>query len=320
MMQQVRTALGPQPLTPQTEKGESPMSENRQVLENEKLLVEITPAGAELTRICDKKNGQEMLWEGDPAVWGRHSPILFPFVGKSYENQYHLDGAVYSIGQHGFARDMVFELVSETETEVWYGLSDTEETRKKYPYAFRLEVGYRLEDTAIHVMWRVKNPGAEQMYFMIGAHPAFRTPAGCTIYDYTFDFHRGGKLHFQSPDDDGYRDPSMDGELDAGEGQVPLVRGFFDHTPTYIFDGGQLEAVSLLAAGKPYVTVECKGFPYMAVWTVEKTHPFVCLEPWYGRCAEKGFEGDLKEREGVQALPAGEEFSAEYVIRVDAAL
>ena len=296
------------------------MSENRQVVENEKLLVEITPAGAELTRICDKESGQEMRWEGDPAVWGRHSPILFPFVGKSYENQYHLDGAVYSIGQHGFARDMVFELVSETETEVWYGLSDTEETRKKYPYAFRLEVGYRLEDAAIHVMWRVKNPGAEQMYFMIGAHPAFRTPAGCTIYDYTFDFHRGGKLHFQSPDDDGYRDPSMDGELDAGEGQVPLVKGFFDHTPTYIFDGGQLEAVSLLAAGKPYVTVECKGFPYMAVWTVEKTHPFVCLEPWYGRCAEKGFEGDLKEREGVQALPAGEEFSAEYVIRVDAAL
>ena len=81
-MQQVRTALGPQPLTPQTEKGESPMSENRQVLENEKLLVEITPAGAELTRICDKKNGQEMLWEGDPAVWGRHSPILFPFCGE----------------------------------------------------------------------------------------------------------------------------------------------------------------------------------------------------------------------------------------------
>ena len=68
------------------------------------------------------------------------------------------------------------------------------------------------------------------------------------------------------------------------------------------------------------MTVECKGFPYMAVWTVEKTHPFVCMEQWYGRCAEKGFEGDLKEREGVQALPAGEEFSAEYVIRVDAAL
>ena len=88
------------------------MSEKKQVLENEKLLIEMEPFGAELVRVFDKKNGQDMLWEGDPAVWGRHSPILFPFVGKSFENQYRLDGKVYPIGQHGFARDMEFDLIS----------------------------------------------------------------------------------------------------------------------------------------------------------------------------------------------------------------
>ena len=67
------------------------------------------------------------------------------------------------------------------------------------------------------------------------------------------------------------------------------------------------------------MTVECPGFPYMAIWTMEETHPFVCLEPWYGRCAEKGFQGDFKEREGVCQLGAGEEFAAEYVICADAA-
>lgn len=295
------------------------MSEKKQVLENEKLLIEMEPFGAELVRVFDKKNGQDMLWEGDPAVWGRHSPILFPFVGKSFENQYRLDGKVYPIGQHGFARDMEFDLISAGKEEVWFGLSDTEETRKKYPFSFRLEVGYRLEGCRIHVMWRVKNPSDQEMYFMIGAHPAFRTPAGKSIYDYTFDFHRGGKLHYQSPNDDGYRDSSMDGELDAGEGRVPLTKGFFQNVPTYIFDRGQLDQISLLVDGRPYVTVECKGFPYTAVWTVEATHPFVCLEPWYGRCAEKGFEGDLKEREGVQRLRGKEAFSAEYVISADAA-
>lgn len=295
------------------------MSDKRTVLENECLLIEAEPLGAELTRIYDKKNGQEMLWEGDPKVWGRHSPILFPFVGKSFENQYRLDGEIYGISQHGFARDMEFTLLRAAEDEVWFGLEETPETLKKYPFRFRLEAGYRLEGNRIHVMWKVSNPNDREMPFMIGAHPAFRTPAGKTVYDFTFDFHQKGSLHYQAPGEDGYRDGALDGELDGKDGQVPLTRGFFDRVLTYIFDRGQVEKVSLLADGKPYATVECKGFPYMAVWTVEKTHPFVCLEPWYGRCAEKGFSGDLREREGIQILQPSGEFAAEYVIQADAA-
>ena len=57
----------------------------------------------------------------------------------------------------------------------------------------------------------------------------------------------------------------------------------------------------------------------MALWTEEDTHPFVCLEPWYGRCAEKGFSGDLREREGLLTLKGKESFQAEYTIRVEAA-
>lgn len=295
------------------------MSEKKVILENEMLLMEVEPFGAELIRVYDKKNDCEMLWEGDPKVWGRHSPILFPFVGKCYENQYSYDGKAYAIGQHGFARDMEFEPVKTGTDEVWFALADSEETLKKYPFRFRLEVGYRLEENRIHVMWRVKNPGEDELYFMIGAHPAFRTPKGKTIYDYTFDFHQSGKLHYQAPDEAGYREAALDGELDVRDGRIPLEKGFFQDVLTYIFDRGQVEKISLLVDGKPFVTVECPGFPYMAIWTMEETHPFVCLEPWYGRCAEKGFQGDFKEREGVCQLGAGEEFAAEYVICADAA-
>ena len=56
--------------------------------------------------------------------------------------------------------------------------------------------------------------------------------------------------------------------------------------------------------GKPYVTVLCDGFPFVGVWTIEKTHPFVCLEPWYGVCDSKNFTGELKERQGIQSLKA----------------
>ena len=52
-------------------------------LENEELLITVESHGAQLSRIYDKKADREILWSADPAVWNRHSPILFPFIGKS---------------------------------------------------------------------------------------------------------------------------------------------------------------------------------------------------------------------------------------------
>ena len=52
-------------------------------LENEFLLVEIAAQGAEVTRIFNKKDETDVLWEGNPVFWCRHSPLLFPYVGKT---------------------------------------------------------------------------------------------------------------------------------------------------------------------------------------------------------------------------------------------
>ncbi len=49
-----------------------------------------------------------------------------------------------------FARDMEFDLESQTEEEIWFVLKDTESTLEKYPFHFILKVGYRLSD----VRWK----------------------------------------------------------------------------------------------------------------------------------------------------------------------
>ena len=51
-------------------------------MENERLCIEISEHGAEVTRIYDKKKETELLWEGNPTYWKRHSPILFPNVAS----------------------------------------------------------------------------------------------------------------------------------------------------------------------------------------------------------------------------------------------
>ncbi|MDO4295211.1 MAG: aldose 1-epimerase family protein [bacterium] len=291
--------------------------EKKTVLKSGDLWVEVNAFGGELSRILDRKTNQEILWNADPKIWNRHAPILFPFVGKCYEKSYLYQGKTYAMPtQHGFARDMEFTKLSETENEVWYELRDSEKTREQYPFAFRLQVGHRLEGRLLRVMWKVVNEGDEELLFMIGGHPAFMIPEGASLYDVSLRFNQKDALHYQAPDADGYENPALSGTLSLQDGRVDITEGFFHKALTYIFDKAEVTKAELLVKENPYITIDCEGFPYLAVWTVEETHPFVCLEPWYGRCATRGFVGELKEREGIVTLAAHETFKTEYTIEV----
>ena len=294
-------------------------------LENDELLVTVARHGAELTRIYDKKADREVLWRAEPSVWDRHAPVLFPFVGKCYEGAYVHDGKEYGMTPHGFARDMDFEPLLCDMDECWFRLKDTPETYEKYPFHFEVEIGHRLEGRTIEVMWKVANTDSGEMLFMMGGHPAFQVPEGKNIYDFTFEFNRRGCregqftdcLHYLAPNAKGYEKEELQGVLKLSEGRVPLTKGFFDTALTYMFDEAQVSSVSLIVDGSPYVTLECSDFPYLGIWTMEATHPFVCLEPWYGICASDGYKGELKERRGIISLPGWENWQKSYRIRVE---
>ena len=294
-------------------------------LENDELLVTVARRGAELTRIYDKKADREVLWCAEPSVWNRHAPVLFPFVGKCYEGAYVHDGKEYGMTPHGFARDMDFEPLLCDMDECWFRLKDTPETYEKYPFHFEVEIGHRLEGRTIEVMWKVANRDSGEMLFMMGGHPAFQVPEGKNIYDFTFEFNRRGCregqftdcLHYLAPNAKGYEKEELQGDLKLSEGRVPLTKGFFDTALTYMFDEAQVSSVSLIVDGSPYVTLECSDFPYLGIWTMEATHPFVCLEPWYGICASDGYKGELKDRRGIISLPGWENWQKSYQIRVE---
>ena len=294
-------------------------------LENDELLVTVARRGAELTRIYDKKADREVLWCAEPSVWNRHAPVLFPFVGKCYEGAYVHDGKEYGMTPHGFARDMDFEPLLCDMDECWFRLKDTPETYEKYPFHFEVEIGHRLEGRTIEVMWKVTNADSGEMLFMMGGHPAFQVPEGKNIYDFTFEFNRRGCregqftdcLHYLAPNANGYEKEELQGNLKLSEGRVPLTKGFFDTALTYKFDEAQVSSVSLMVDGSPYVTLECSDFPYLGIWTMEATHLFVCLEPWYGICASDGYKGELKDRRGIISLPGWENWQKSYQIRVE---
>ena len=145
-------------------------------LKNELLCVTIDSHGAELKSLKRNHDNQEYMWKGDPAFWGRTSPVLFPFVGGVNQKKYRVDGKEYAMNQHGFARDMEFSLISQAKEEIWFELHSNEETLQKYPYAFVLKLGYKLKENSVEVCWQVENPSDKTMFFAIGGHPAFNCP------------------------------------------------------------------------------------------------------------------------------------------------
>ena len=292
-------------------------------LENEFLCVDIAETGAEATRIFDKQKDTEVLWEGDPLYWKRHSPVLFPNVGKTYQNTVRIDGLQYPTSQHGFARDMEFSPVSQSADEVWFALEDTEETYKVYPFHFHLEIGYRLEDASVSVMWKVKNINDKEMHFAIGAHPAFFCPLheGEKQSEYCLGFRNGqGKVPealVNTVFGEGGVVTTQKKEYKLTDGCLPMDEHLFDGDALVIEDHQIQKVVLMDPQKKEYLAVEFDA-PLVGIWSPPKKQaPFVCIEPWYGRCDSEIFEGELKDRDWENTLAAGEEFEASYRIVVE---
>ena len=288
----------------------------RYFLENKNLKVEADSFGAELKSVLNKENYREYMWYGNREYWGRTSPVLFPFVGSLKNKQFLWKGKRYPMGQHGFARDTEFELLSRSETELRFVMRSDEETREKYPFDFELEIVYALDGQALNVRWIVRNTGTETMPFSIGAHPAFLCPvhgeedkAG---YRLTF---RGAKeiRHYGNEADTGLaRKENL--LLPLTNGTAVITAEFFDRA-TYIVEGKQTDEVVLAdPEGRKIVSVKFDA-PVFGIWSPEKKNaPFVCIEPWYGRCDAVDFEGDLSERAFSRSLPPGDVFDESYTI------
>jgi len=135
-----------------------------ETIKNDKLKVEVSEHGAELQSIKDN-GGEEYLWQGDPAYWGRRSPILFPIVGTVCDNTCRVGGKEYHLTRHGFARDRDFRLLAKGDEQVVFGLHDDAETMKRYPYHFNLAVSYKLAGNKIHVVWHVENTDDKIIFF-----------------------------------------------------------------------------------------------------------------------------------------------------------
>lgn len=284
-------------------------------IQNECLTVDIEDLGAQLASVRNH-HGTEYLWQGDADIWARRAPILFPILGRLRENTYLLDGVPHKIGQHGFARDCIFELVEQSDTQAVFRLTDNAETRRLYPFSFSLTITYTLEGNRLTKCHRVKNRSEQVMYYELGVHDGFRAPLEENETMAQYAIRLPGL-------DDAITPYGMDEQaMVTPKGEpIPLENGRLSLTPaTYNLDTVILDqppkarAVLVDGQDRPRVTVDFPQFPYLGIWTQDKPFDtnYVCIEPW-STLPDATFVGrELKEKAGIRSLQPGETEELSY--------
>ena len=283
-------------------------------LENQHLKISLSNHGGELHSIKGKKDNTEFLWSGDEAYWKYHAPILFPIVGKVFNGKYTVEGTNYELPQHGLARVRDFEMIEETKNSISFELKYSEDTLKVYPFKFSLIIKYTLNDINLSIDYIVKNLDNKEMYFSIGAHPAFMCPIENDKFDdYYFEFNEKENASIMQLVGPGYFSKEEKPYL-KDENIINLSTDLFKND-ALVFKNLKSNKISLKSKNhKKYLEFDFGEFPYLGLWTKDTGAPFVCIEPWFGHADFDGFNEEFKDKAAIQSLMPNKEFHCNYNI------
>lgn len=283
-------------------------------LENEHLNISLSNHGGELHSIKGKKDNTEFLWTGDEAYWKYHAPILFPIVGKVFDGKYRVDGQTYELPQHGLARVRDFEMIEKTSDSISFELKYSEDTLKVYPFKFSLIIKYTLNNENLKIDYIVKNLDNKEMFFSVGAHPAFMCPIGDDKFeDYYFEFDKKENASLMQLTSTGYFSKEEAPFLE-NESKINLSFNLFKND-ALVFKNLNSTKISLKSKNhNKYLEFDFNNFPYLGLWTKATGAPFVCIEPWFGHADFDGFNDEFRGKAGIQSIMPNEVFSCSYNI------
>lgn len=270
----------------------------------------INSKGAELVSLYNIKINKEYIWEGNPAFWGKHSPILFPIVGTLKNNTYQCNGKTYELSRHGFARDREFKVAHKTADTICFSIVSDAETNSYYPFDFELKIKYQLIYNDLKISYYIKNTGNEQLPFSIGGHPALALPE--KFENYSLEFEIDETLNRFVLKDDLISD-----EIEAvvlKNKKLPLTYSLFEKD-AMIIKQMQSKEIKILENGIPFLKFSFADFPNFGIWT-KIGAAFVCLEPWVGYSDTFESSGQIFEKEGIQILEPNTEKKYSFSISI----
>lgn len=279
-------------------------------IENSKMAVEVKQLGAELRSLYSKETQREYLWQPDPVVWQYQSHVMFPNIAWVSGSRVIIEGREYPLMMHGFVKDMLFTPAIQESGRLLLEVKATADTRRHFPYKFRLQIDHILEDDELRQVYHVVNEDDKPFSFALGTHPGFYCPIvlGERADDYV--------LHFDTPQTL-YKcvcDPTTslctdEWELFAENStDIPLHDHFFDNGAA-ITKGYTTDIMTLLSkkSGR-FMQLKFTGFPYVSLWSIANRLSYICIEPWCGLPDYLETDHVWEHKRGNFSVDAGEAF------------
>ena len=273
----------------------------------------IRPEGAQIVSLT-APDGREVIWQGDPAIWADHTPVLFPVIGNCKDGSVIIDGRKYPMTKHGFARKAMFHPAVVGENYVTLELTESAETKKMYPFDFTLEVTYELTDRGFRCYFTVENQSDRPMPFCVGGHPAFVVPMeeGATFEDYQVVF----------PDDEKVTNLLCPGgqlitgseEMTFPGGVLSLEHAIFDEKDTLLLPDLKSSRVDLVHKTSGHgLRFSWEGMEALAIWSRPVNHGnYLCLEPWHGLPGFASESGVFAEKRYATVLAPDEGYACHF--------
>lgn len=273
--------------------------------------ITINSRGAEQESLI--ANGKEYMRDRDE-FWNRKAPVLFPIVGKLRDLKTHINGELFSMGQHGFARDKEFELVEEDNSSLTFQLKWDEETLKMYPFKFILLIKYSIQEDKVFVDIRIKNDDDKTILFNIGGHPGFRLPMenGLKFSDYSIEYEKVESFNAPTVSSNGTLD--FNNTIEYKDIKVIDLNYKYFEIDAIVAPHLKSRSCTLTHEGKG-IKFDFYGFNSLAFWT-RPNAPFICLEPWLGYADRSDSDFEFAHKDDIVNLETGKEFSVGYSVQL----
>lgn len=288
-------------------------------LKNNGYSAKIETIGAELKSFSDPQ-GKEYLWNSDPTYWEGCSPLLFPTIGNLRNDSTIINGVAYPMPKHGFCRKAEFKIIEQLKNRVVFSFQDNAETKLVFPFTFEIRLTYELNNSKISIVYDVVNMDSIEMYYHLGAHPAFNCPMeeGEVFSDYIIRFEH---------------EETCDSHVYDIENRCFSVTNTVQHlnnsnyisldydkflNDALVFEHLKSRSIQIInPKTEKGVQVDYPDFVTIAFWTIpEKNAPYICVEPWNGAAIYADEDNIFKNKRDIQTLQPNEKKSYHLSISI----
>lgn len=277
-------------------------------LNNDIIRICVCSVGAELQSIYSKQLEMEYIWQPGTEIFAHHTMLLFPNPGRIAHDRIIAGGKVYPAMMHGFAYDMEFELVEQSDDRILLELAATDYTRRYFPYEFRFQVEFSLNGDKVLQHFHVINEDNKPVYYCLGAHPGFYCPIVLNESGDDYGLEFDVPQHLNQLELEKHTRLLTGKEIPAlvCETKIPLDEHFFDGGPR-LYGNMCANTITLKSQRSDhFMELGIEGFDNLCLWGAPGKLSVICIEPWCGTSDRADTDHVWEHKPGIRCVEVGQ--------------